>query len=116
VREVPCRPGAQWPSAHLHLLAPLKLPGVQGGNWSVDGAFDGKTHTRANGTIYVISGEGGAPLHHLGAREMLFWQALARKYVPDQYSLTVVDVNGRTLTLRQIGAQGQELDRFVLTH
>jgi hypothetical protein len=31
------------------------------------------------------------------------------------HSLTVADVDGSSITLRQLSADGQELDRFVVT-
>jgi acid phosphatase type 7 len=43
------------------------------------------------------------------------WQKFTDKFVSKAHSLTVADVDGKTLTVRQVTADGQEVDRFVIT-
>jgi hypothetical protein len=86
------------------------------GRWTLDRAFDGITRTRPDGVIYVVSGGGGARLY---SREWhgdpSSWQEFTARYVANVHSLTVVDVTAQRLTLRQVSAVGEELDRFVVT-
>lgn len=86
------------------------------GRFTVDTAFDGAKLTRAQGMVHIVSGAGGA---HLYDREQgadrASWQPWTRAFVSDQHSFTVVDVEGRTLRLRQLNAEGRELDAITLT-
>jgi hypothetical protein len=84
------------------------------GRWTLDRAFDGKTRTEANGVIYIVTGAGGARLYNPEQENPATWQEFTARYLA-KFSLTVVDVDGRKLTVRQVGADGKELDRFTLT-
>ncbi|MEP6755298.1 MAG: metallophosphoesterase, partial [Chthonomonadales bacterium] len=100
-------------NGHLHTYfcsRPIKYEG----SWTFDSTYDGVKKTKPDGTIYVITGAGGAHLHELN-KEMMLMNLLARKSIPGKYSLTVADVNGRTMTLRQIGTDGKEMDHYVIT-
>ena len=94
----------------------VKPDGRVDGRWTLDKTFDGKTHTRPDGVLYLVTGAGGAGLYNpeqQGHPET--WQAFTSQYVADTHSLTLVDVNGKQLTARQISEDGKELDRFVVT-
>ena len=100
-------------NGHLHTYfcsRPIKYDGA----WAFDGTYDGVKKTKPEGTIYVISGAGGAHLHEM-TKEMMMMNLLARKSIPGKHSLTVADVKGRMMTIRQIGTDGKEIDRFVVT-
>ncbi len=43
------------------------------------------------------------------------WQPWTRAFVSDRNSFTEVEVEGRTLHLRQLDAKGRELDAITLT-
>jgi hypothetical protein len=43
------------------------------------------------------------------------WQTFTDKFVSHTNSFTVVDVKGKPLTIKQIAANSDELDRFVIT-
>lgn len=43
------------------------------------------------------------------------WRKFTDKFVSAVHSLTVADVEGKTLTIRQLSADGKELDRFTVT-
>lgn len=86
------------------------------GRWTLDKSFDGQTQTRPNGVIYLITGAGGAKLYNPEQQDTPgSWQEFTHKYVAKVHSLTVVDVQGPSLTVRQVSADGEELDRFHVT-
>ena len=86
------------------------------GTFAVDETFDGRTVTRTKGIIHIVTGAGGAQLYdpwQTDARSS--WQPWTRAFVSDRHSFTVLDVDGRTLRLRQLDAQGRELDAITVT-
>jgi 3',5'-cyclic AMP phosphodiesterase CpdA len=86
------------------------------GRWTLDTTYDGVTHTRPDGIIYVVSGGGGARLYSRERHaDPASWQEFTAKFIANTHSLTVVDVATDRLTLRQVSATGEELDRFVVT-
>jgi hypothetical protein len=81
------------------------------GTVALDHSFDGKINTRPNGVIYVVTGTGGRieqGAHHPQQVETTC------KLVLDQPSFTMCDVRGRTLIIRQISADGSELDSVMI--
>jgi hypothetical protein len=86
------------------------------GRWTLDKSFDGRTRTRPQGVIYLITGAGGADLYNPEQQEdPSSWQEFTFKFQSKVHSLTVMDVRGRELQVRQVTAEGDELDRFVVT-
>ncbi len=83
------------------------------GDIVLDKNFDGVDKTHPDGVIYVTTGAGGAPLHREAMPEI--WQPQTAKAVSGRHSLTVMDMYGSKIVVRQITAQGEELDRFTLT-
>ena len=66
--------------------------------------------------IYLVTGGGGANLYNPEQQDDLAsWQPFTHKFISKVHSLTIADVDGPTLTVRQISSTGQELDRFVVT-
>ena len=114
-------------SGHVHnyqctfplTFAPAPNAAAKGpvaGTWTLDKAFDGKTKTSPSGVIYIITGAGGANLYNPEQQDKPdTWQAFTNKYIADTHSLTLVDINGRTLTIHQISEDGTELDAFQVT-
>jgi hypothetical protein len=89
---------------------------VVNGQWTLDKSFDGRTDTTPEGVIYVITGAGGQKLYNPEQQDDPdSWQKFTDKFISKVHSLTVADVEGKTLTVRQVGAEGQELDRFTVT-
>jgi hypothetical protein len=43
------------------------------------------------------------------------WQEITYKHVSKVHSLTVADIDGARLTIRQLTADAEEVDRFVIT-
>ena len=86
------------------------------GRWTLDTFFDGRTKTRPQGVIYLVTGGGGAGLYNPEQQDdPASWQPFTHKFLSKVHSLTVADVEGPTLTVRQVSADGQELDRFIVT-
>jgi hypothetical protein len=86
------------------------------GHWRLDKLFDGQTRTRPQGVIYLITGAGGNKLYDPEQQDDPgSWQPFTHQFISKIHSLTVADVDGRTLTVRQVSGEGQELDRFIVT-
>lgn len=86
------------------------------GRWSLDKTYDGRTATRPDGVIYVITGAGGNHLYNPEQQDVPgTWQPFTCKFISKVHSLTVADIHGSAMAVRQISATGQELDRFVVT-
>ena len=93
------------------------------GTFTLDKAFDGKTHTKPNGVIYITTGAGGKELYDPGFDDNpALWLhaddnnvAYVSRFVSSQHSFTTFDVHGPNLTMTQIGEDGKELDRITVT-
>jgi hypothetical protein len=93
------------------------------GEFDIDRAFDGSKVTKPNGLIYITTGAGGKDLYDAGyddAPER--WQhaddqnaAYIARFYSSLHSLTVIDVDGPAIDLRQINEQGQEIDHIRIT-
>jgi 3',5'-cyclic AMP phosphodiesterase CpdA len=87
------------------------------GRWALDRSFDGDTHTRPGGVIYIVTGGGGARLYDTDQNDRpQTWPEFTARFVSDVHSFSVVDVTADALSLRQISVEGTELDRIVITH
>jgi acid phosphatase type 7 len=86
------------------------------GRWTLDTGYDGRVHTLPHGIIYVITGGGGADLYYPYQQdEPASWQPFTCKLIAQVNSLTIADVDGPSLTVRQLAADGREVDRFIVT-
>ncbi len=86
------------------------------GQWTLDTEYDGVARTRPCGVIYIVTGGGGADLYYpYQEDDPSSWQPFTRKLIARVHSLTVADVDGPTLTVRQVAGDGREVDRFVVT-
>lgn len=90
--------------------------GHVGGVIDRDHEFDGRTVTTPRGVIYIVTGAGGAPhdSEYLHRRPHL-WEPFTYRLIGDRFSFTVCDIDGDQLTLRQVDADGLEIDRIVVT-
>jgi acid phosphatase type 7 len=85
------------------------------GQWMLDKKFNGQTDTTPQGVIYVITGAGGQHLYNPEQQDdPASWQEFTFKHVSKVHSLTVADIDGTTLTIRQLTPAGDEVDRFVI--
>jgi hypothetical protein len=86
------------------------------GTWTLDKSFDGQVKTKADGVIYLVTGAGGAGLYDPEQQDQPeTWQSFTHKFISKLHSVTVADVDGKTVTFRQVSADGVELDRFQVT-
>ncbi len=94
----------------------MAADGTVSGDFRIDRTFDGRTSTKPDGIIYIITGGGGAPLSgaHIQNRPEA-WQPFTAKVVADQYSFSECSVDGKTLVIHQIAADGKELDKITVT-
>lgn len=89
---------------------------VVNGQWKLDKSFNGKTNTKPKGIIYLVTGAGGQTLYNPEQNnDPDSWQRFTDKFHSNVHSLTVADVNGKTLSIRQIDVNGKELDSFTVT-
>lgn len=86
------------------------------GDFQFDQSFDGVKETTPDGVLYIVTGAGGAGAYDPDQTDnQPTWQPFTTKMVSDVYSFTMVDVDGRRLTMKQISEHGEELDRVVVT-
>ncbi len=85
------------------------------GRWTLDKNYDGRTRTHPDGVIYIVTGAGGSHLYNPEQEDdRASWQTFTHTFRSRDFSLTVADVQGATLTVRQIQPDGEEIDRFVI--
>ncbi|MEO7768799.1 MAG: metallophosphoesterase [Ferruginibacter sp.] len=86
------------------------------GLWTLDKHFDGKIITKPNGVVYIITGAGGKTLYNPEQEDKPnSWQKFTDKFISTVHSLTLTEVNGNTLSIKQLTAEGKELDSFTIT-
>jgi acid phosphatase type 7 len=93
------------------------------GTFTIDTAFDGQTTTTPRGIIYITTGAGGKELYDPGftnAPEQWLHDednrvAYNAAMYTDLHSFSVIDIDGRTLHLRQVDENGKEVDRVTVT-
>jgi hypothetical protein len=90
--------------------------GQVAGRWVLDKSFDGRTRTRPDGVIYLVTGAGGAKLYDPEQQDDPgSWQEFTHTFLSKVHGLTVADVGETALTVRQVSAAGEELDHFTVT-
>ncbi len=93
------------------------------GQFTVDKNFDGVKVTKPEGVIYLTTGAGGKHLYEPGyTNRPTLWThpddnnvAYVAQMVADRHSLTLFDVEGDELTMRQVDEFGDEIDRIRVT-
>jgi hypothetical protein len=85
------------------------------GEITIDRAYDGTARTKPSGVIYLVTGGGGADLYDPDQTDAVStWEPFTTRFIADVHSLTVVDVTPDAATVRQLDADGKELDRFTV--
>jgi predicted phosphodiesterase len=107
------------PDDHGDIVASEDLKRVRGrivsGKWTLDKKFDGKKVKAPKGVIYIVSGAGGNDLYNVDlTTDTDNWMKFTSKFVSDVHSFTLVEVNAKTLEIKQITATGKVLDKFVI--
>jgi hypothetical protein len=86
------------------------------GKWTLDKSFNGQSDTTPEGVIYVVTGAGGQHLYNPEQQDDPdSWQEFTHKHVSKVHSLTVADIDGPTLIVRQLTPDGEEVDRFTIS-
>jgi hypothetical protein len=89
---------------------------IVNGALALDKEFDGVRNTKPKGVIYLVTGAGGARLYDTEQQDdPASWQPYTARFISKVYSITVAEATARKLTMRQVDADGNEIDRFVLT-
>jgi hypothetical protein len=108
-------------SGYNYIISP---EGRVDGTFALDTLFDGKTNTRPNGIIYIVTGAGGRALYDTGISEKpeLWvhnhpgnWAPFMTKVVSDRHSFTMIETKGKTLILKQIDGKGSVFDEITIT-
>jgi hypothetical protein len=85
------------------------------GRWTLDKDFNGKRKTKPKGVIYIVTGAGGQSLYNPEqSTDKDSWQKFTVKFESKFNSFTMMDVNGTTLTLKQVDINGKEIDRIKI--
>ena len=91
-------------------------PGPKGevaGEWKLDKIFGDGAAAKPKGVIYIISGGGGAGLYSPELQiDPASWQSFTNKFVSQVHSLSVVDIEGKMLRLKQVSETGETVDSF----
>jgi predicted phosphodiesterase len=88
---------------------------VVNGLWTLDKPFDGKSNTKPNGVIYIVTGAGGQTLYNPEQQNNPdSWQKFTDKFISTIHSFTVVDVKGKTLKLKQVDINGKVVDALEI--
>lgn len=83
-------------------------------DWKVDTTFDGEKNTKPKGVIYLVDGGGGAGLYDPAIETSKDrWLPFQAAYFA-RHCFSVVDVDRKRFSLRQVDRDGKELDRFVI--
>lgn len=85
--------------------------GTVNGTIYLDKSFDGVNNQNPDGIIYVITGAGARASDEA---HRPIERPFTAKVLHNINSFTKVDVDGARLTLRQLGADGEELDRITI--
>jgi len=93
------------------------------GRFRVDEKFDGQARTKPDGIIYITTGAGGKHLYDGDFTDAPSkWRrkddkdvAYVARFISDRHSLSIFDVDGQRLQMRQIDEYGQEIDRIRVT-
>lgn len=93
--------------------SPRGPKGEVAGEWKLDKAFGDGAGGRPQGVIYIVSGAGGAELYNPEQQvDPDSWQTFTNKFISQVHSLSVVDVEGKTLRLKQVSDTGEVVDSF----
>ena len=87
--------------------------GAVAGSWTLDKNFGDGGNSKPHGVIYIVSGAGGAELYNPEQQDDPgSWQPFTNKFISQVHSLSVVDVDAKTLALKQVSDTGATLDSF----
>ncbi len=86
------------------------------GKWKLDKTFNGTSHTKPSGVIYIVTGAGGQDLYNPEQQDDPdSWQKFTDKFISTIHTFTVVDIKGNILRLQQLSAAGKAMDTIEIT-
>ena len=121
-RSVPMKFAPEMSEGKDHYI--VSPEGRVNGKFTLDTKFDGVTNTKASGIIYIVSGSGGGELYdpsYSNKPEMWThepadnWVPFTVKVISDIHSFTMIETNGKILTLKQMNAKGEVMDEIKVT-
>lgn len=90
---------------------PETAQGYVYGKFKMDKNFDGVEKRLPDGVVYVISGGGGDDLAEKRVQDdKTRWQPYTKKFYSEKGSVTLLELNGKELKMRQVNEDGQEVD------
>ncbi len=90
--------------------------GVVEGDAKLDKNFDGKTNTKPDGIVYIVTGAGGAGLYDPPQEhDPASWKPFTEVFRSNQHSITIADMEDKRVGIRQVGEDGSLLDSFTVT-
>lgn len=97
-------------------LKPLGKETKVPGEFEFDKEFDGKTKTKPNGVVYLVTGAGGAGLYNPDQTDNpKSWEPFTTVFKSNTHSLTLMEATADALSFKQISATGQTIDEFKIT-
>ena len=85
------------------------------GDWILDKNFDGLTHQKPNGVIYIVTGAGGQDLYNPEQTNLPnTWQPFTDKFFSTDHSLSAVIVEKNKFIFKQITSTGKVVDSFTI--
>ncbi len=84
------------------------------GKLLLDKSFDGVNNKKPSGVIYIVSGAGGLLVSHDMRPATHGLTESCYKIGDRKNSFTVIELDGKTLLLRQIDTDDEEVDRFSI--
>jgi acid phosphatase type 7 len=95
---------------------PVGPKGEVAGEWRLDKAFADGAGAKPHGVIYIVSGAGGAELYNPEQQtDPASWQSFTNKFISQVHSLSVVDIEGKSLRLKQVSDTGEVMDSFRIS-
>ncbi|MDZ4715604.1 MAG: metallophosphoesterase family protein [Cytophagales bacterium] len=102
----------------------ISAEGRVDGKFTLDHKFDGITDTTPDGIIYIVTGAGGAGLYDqpISGNPELWkheseenWVPFTVKLISDIHSFTMIETDGKKLTLKQLDMEGTVIDQIIVT-
>ena len=86
---------------------------VINGLWTLDKSFDGVKNSRPKGVIYLVTGAGGQDLYDPEQEKAPdTWQKFTKVFHSTTHSISVVDIEGKELVMKQVDLGGRTVDAF----
>ncbi len=91
------------------------VDGTVDGDIILDKKYDGKTNTHPKAPIYIVTGGGGASLYKLKPGSKEEHTDFMDKLNASVHSITICDIKGTTLDIKQVSEDGTAIDSFEVT-